>query len=82
MRINVCASHKAVNIRIGVSVTNTNLRIISYKLLGTECDTCRICVKTFGFGCIVQLGFVKHSLNPYGCTFKNVIAGSHAFTTG
>ena len=82
MCIDIRITHETINIGVGISVTDTNFGIIGYKLLGTEGNTVRICIKTFGFGCIVQFGFVEQALNPHCTTFEDIIAGSHTFATG
>ena len=62
--INIRASHKTVNVSIGISITGTDFDIFINEFFNTESNTVRIRVKTLGFGSIVQLRFVKHTLNP------------------
>ena len=81
MCINISITHETIYIGVGISVTNTNLSIIGYKLLGTEGDTVRICIKTLRLGCIVQFGFVEQALNPHCTAFEDIVAGSHTFAT-
>ena len=82
MCINIRITHETINIGSGISVTDTNLRIIGYKLLGTEGNTVRIGIETFCFGSIVQFGFVEQTLNPHCTAFEDIVAGSHTFATG
>jgi len=82
MGINIGWTHKTVNIGVCVSITDTGFDIIINIFFSTESNTVRISVKTFGFGGIVQLGFVEHSLNPHCTTFEDIVTGRHTLCTG
>ena len=82
MGINVGRTHKAVNVGVGIGITDTQLDLIVHAFFQTHGNPGGIGVKAFGFCRIVKLGTVEHSLNPHGNPFKNVVAGRNAFCSG
>ena len=56
MCINIRITHETINIGSGISITDTNLGIIGYKLLlGTEGYAVESASKPLRLGCIISL---------------------------